>query len=1556
MIVESRLINRIVLVMALITLICCISFVNADENANSINVNNSTGNSVNVTVELSPTVTISFTNQSELVTETSPLQTLVKTVTTIICPVPTLAVETNKTAMTEKPTETPEVSAANPTGTEVDDQLPELGQYLKPDNSGKYAEGEIIVRYKPGVASDSRKYQAATSRANDKIRPKKVKDIGSKSLGGIQYIKLPSNISVEEAVDIYSKDSDVLWVQPNYIYRLSTVPNDPLFPQQWGLNNVGQIVNNQPAGTSGSDIHAPAAWDAFTGPVGSNDVLIAVVDTGIDYSHPDLQPNIWTNSGEMGTDSQGRDKRTNGVDDDGNGMVDDWHGWNLIDRNGNTTDDGGHGTAMAGIIGAIGNNEAGISGINWNVKIVPVKVFNSEGVATDYWIMQGMARAIDDANAHIISNSWAGGDSPDNYVRDFINQNTDVLFIFGAGNCNNNPAETCYCGNWAYRNNDDTSNPCRAFPASYTSTNIISVASSDQNDNLAFHSHYGATSVDLAAPGTNITSTVPVSLGSYHVEDGTSPATAMVSGVAGLIKSVNPDASPATIKSAILQGVDTRTSLNGLVVSSGRLNAKNSIDLVSVTVKPKPDLIADVVHGTDPLTVHFTDQSDGVKINIWNWNFGNGNYASVKNPPAQVYHAGTYSVTLQISNGYQNSTTKTNYITVDSLPPQHYYILPSTGSGGSINPSSLVDVILGGFQVFTITPTTGYVVNDVVVNSVPKGPVTSYNLTNITANSTISATFKLAPPLANFTASPRAGPAPLTVRFNDTSTGSPTSWLWDFGDSNMTNVTEQNPVHTYNSTGSFTVNLTATNANGSNTITKSGYIQSDSCIISSPFPVVPVAIIDVNTTSGDVPLTVAFNGSTAGYSAENWLWNFGDGQTSTLQNPVHTYTARGNYTISLAVNTCAGTAGSSLTNWIRAGYYMATAGESQDNSTITVPKENFIRVKLYQTRSSGYEWEFNVTPGLNIISTQYIPDPNPYSLDGMGGNHVWDVYTAEPGEQSITAVYCRPWNPYNGNITYRLNVMVNSPSPVANFTTSVLTGTVPLTIMFNDTSTNSPTSWYWGFGDGYYANGRNTTWLYNIPGNYTINHSATNEGGTGWINRTEYIRALDFFIPPSAPDANFTASPTSGSSPLTVQFIDTSTGSPTGWNWDFGDSSTVNSTQQNPVHSYPSAGTFTVTLNATNSAGSNTTTKLNYITVTTPVMPPIVTFITNVSSGYAPLAVKFTDRSTGSPNRWNWSFGDGAWFNTTIASQKSPSHIYTTPGTYTASLIICNASGCNTTVPGKAITVNLLTAPVVKFTVNVSSGYGPLAVRFTDQSTGSPTRWNWSFGDGTWFNTTVSSLKSPTYIYATPGNYTTQLTTCNAAGCNTTVPGKAITVNLLTAPVVKFTVNVSSGYGPLAVRFTDQSTGSPTRWNWSFGDGNWFNTTVSSLKSPTYVYATPGNYTTQLTICNAAGCNTTVPGKAITVNLLTAPVVKFATNKSTGYAPLAIRFTDQSTGSSSMWNWSFGDDRWFNTTTSSEKSPTHVYTGAGTFNAMLVACNAAGCNTTAMIKTITVNG
>ena len=318
-------------------------------------------------------------------------------------------------------------------------------------------------------------------------------------------------------------------------------------------------------------------------------------------------------------------------------------------------------------------------------------------------------------------------------------------------------------------------------------------------------------------------------------------------------------------------------------------------------------------------------------------------------------------------------------------------------------------------------------------------------------------------------------------------------------------------------------------------------------------------------------------------------------------------------------------------------------------------------------------------------------------------------------------------------------------------------------------------------------------------------------------------------------------------------------------NWSFGDGTWFNTSGTMPqiIHTYTAKGVYTVQLTVCNAAGCNTTVGQN-ITANAPPGSPVAKFAKNVGTGLAPLSVQFTDQSTGTGlNKWNWSFGDGTWFNTTVAAQKSPTHIYTAAGVYTAQLTVSNAAGSNTTIPGQTITVTApVDGPVAKITKNVSSGTTPLTVNFGDRSTGTGiNQRNWSFGDGTWFNTS-GTMPQIIHTYTAKGVYTVQLTVCNAAGCNTTV-GQNITANAPPgSPVAKFAKNVGTGLAPLSVQFTDQSTGTGlNKWNWSFGDGTWFNTTVAAQKSPTHIYTAAGVYTAQLTVSNAAGSNTTIPGR-----------------------------------------------------------------------------------------------
>ena len=336
----------------------------------------------------------------------------------------------------------------------------------------RFVPGEILVKYKPHVSAPTiRSFQdrlgASTIRA--------FRDIG------VQHVKLPPRMSVESALEYYRGNPDVAYAEPNYIrYSRATTPDDPSFPNLWGLHNTGQTINGR-SGTAGADIRGPEAWDFAQG---SNTFVIAVIDTGVDYNHPDLAGNIWANPGEVAG---------NRLDDDDNGYVDDIRGWDFVDGDNDPVDVHGHGTHVSGTIAAVGNNNLGVTGVCWRAKIMPLRAMDAFGSGTDANIIAAIGYAVNNG-ARVINASFGAPDYDQAMYDALANANSaGVLFVAAAGN--------------EATNNDTTP----SYPASFNLPNIISVAATDADDNLASFSNYGASSVHVAAPGVNVYSTLPAS-------------------------------------------------------------------------------------------------------------------------------------------------------------------------------------------------------------------------------------------------------------------------------------------------------------------------------------------------------------------------------------------------------------------------------------------------------------------------------------------------------------------------------------------------------------------------------------------------------------------------------------------------------------------------------------------------------------------------------------------------------------------------------------------------------------------------------------------------------------------------------------------------------------------------------------------------------------------------------------------------------------------------------------------------------------------------------------
>lgn len=362
------------------------------------------------------------------------------------------------------------------------------------------------------------------------------------------------NYSLEELITALEKSSLIESVQKNYIYYPNVTPNDTNFNNLWSQTNTGQSVNST-SGTSDSDIDATEAWDIRTD---ASSVIVAVTDTGILTTHPDLTGNLWTNTGETSG---------NGIDDDGNGYIDDIYGYDFPNNTGNISDFNGHGTHVAGTIGAKGNNGIGVSGVSWDVKLMPLVIFEPDSVTGDPIastsdILKAFTYAKNNG-ANIINASW-GGYSFDSLIKESIEAMPGVLFIVAAGNETNNNEIT------------------PIYPANYNLPNIISIAATDQDDDIASFSNYGTTTVDLAAPGVNIYSTTKD--GNYGYMNGTSMATPLVSGMAALILAEKPNLTPSQVKSLLISYSDSISNLNGKVVANGRVNLFKVLDVLQTTV------------------------------------------------------------------------------------------------------------------------------------------------------------------------------------------------------------------------------------------------------------------------------------------------------------------------------------------------------------------------------------------------------------------------------------------------------------------------------------------------------------------------------------------------------------------------------------------------------------------------------------------------------------------------------------------------------------------------------------------------------------------------------------------------------------------------------------------------------------------------------------------------------------------------------------------------------------------------------------------------------------
>jgi subtilisin family serine protease/fibronectin type 3 domain-containing protein len=453
--------------------------------------------------------------------------------------------------------------AANP-GVSLDLSLLQI----VPDD---YEASSFIVRYHTDTLT--------RDEGADTYGPSRV--VGSKALGdGLKKIELAPGVALQSMLQLYQSDPQVVYAEPDYRVRIALLPNDARIGEQWALHNTGQT-----GGIVDADIDAPEAWTVATG---TGSTIVAVIDTGVDYRHPDLAANMWNNVDEIPGD---------GIDNDNNGYVDDVHGYDFFNNDGDPLDDHNHGTHVAGTIGAKGNDGIGIAGVNWNLQIMALKFLGSDGSGTTSAAIEAIRYAIDNG-AHISNNSW-GGDPYSQAMFDAIAEARDANHIFVAASGN---------GDFIGFGIDNDAQPF--YPAGYNLDNIVAVAATDHRDGKAIFSNYGLTSVDIGAPGVDILSTTKN--GTYGLSSGTSMATPHVTGALSLVRDVAPGLSYQQVIDRVLLSAEPIDSLQGITVTGGRLNLAAAI--IPDTVGPKLASVQPsglILDPFDTVTIRFDEPIDG---------------------------------------------------------------------------------------------------------------------------------------------------------------------------------------------------------------------------------------------------------------------------------------------------------------------------------------------------------------------------------------------------------------------------------------------------------------------------------------------------------------------------------------------------------------------------------------------------------------------------------------------------------------------------------------------------------------------------------------------------------------------------------------------------------------------------------------------------------------------------------------------------------------------------------------------------------------------------------
>ena len=716
--------------------------------------------------------------------------------------------------------------------------------------TARASDNSLLVMYKKGTS------QAMRSQARSLVKAK-VSDLNKDGVDD-NYASILSGrlakfevtgMSTKQAIKLLQAHAAIDYVEPDYRVSIASAPNDPDFSKLWGLHNEGQSN-----GTADADIDALEAWSITTG---SKDVVIGVIDTGVDHSHSDLLANMWVNPNEIAGD---------GIDNDGNGYIDDVHGINAITNVGDPMDDQGHGTHVSGTIGATGNNNNGIVGVNHEAAIVGCKFLDASGSGStsdaikciDYMV----SLKNDGVNVRVLNNSWGGGGFSQ-ALADAItaSEQADILFVAAAGN----------------DAVDNDQNP--HYPSNYEHESVLSVASTDRNDNMSDFSQWGLTSVDLGAPGSAIYSTVPGN--SYATYSGTSMATPHVAGVAALVLSLNPDLSTSELKQLLMSSGDDNTQLQGKTVSGKRLNANRALEQAD----PTPSFKLSVTPSSQQITAGDTAT----------YTFEIGSIADWSGVVDLELVSDLAQASLSATTAMPGDTVTLTVPTLESTQWGSYNFTVNGSSGELAKQKSvrlLVDPV--GLNDFTYSNETPVDIPD-----------------NDTAG--ISSVITINDPLTVF-----ATQADINISHSYigdlivtlTSPTGTTSTLHSQSGGSADDLIQSYALADFNgevATGDWTLYVEDTFAADTGTLNNWSLTFS---AIGEVSPQPPEAGFEYATQGLAVDFTDLSRD--ANNDITQWSWDFGDGTTSTDASPAHTYAQAGNYEVSLTVTDSEGNTDTSI--------------------------------------------------------------------------------------------------------------------------------------------------------------------------------------------------------------------------------------------------------------------------------------------------------------------------------------------------------------------------------------------------------------------------------------------------------------------------------------------------------------------------------------------------------------------------------------------------------------------------------------------------------------------